>query len=318
MRAVVCTRYGPPEVLELREVAAPVPRRDEVLVAIRAATVSASDCFVRSAVPSASLPIRILLRLAVGITRPRRAILGMVLAGEIAKVGPSVRSFRAGERVVAFTKLRFGAYAERACVRESSMLVRAPANLSDEEAAALPYGGLLALFFLRKGGIASGQKVLIYGASGAIGTSAVQLARHFGAAVTAVCGPTNADLARSLGAETVLDYTTERRVDARFDLVLDAVGRRKTSPFKDACRQALAPGGRHVSVDDGNAKLGVRDLALLVELAEAGRLKPVIDRRYPLEEIVEAHRYAEAGHARGTIIVSVGAGDSIASSSFRA
>jgi NADPH:quinone reductase-like Zn-dependent oxidoreductase len=188
------------------------------------------------------------------------------------------------------------------CLKETATVAKAPSSWTLEEAAALPYGGLLALHFLRKGQIRSGQNVLVYGASGAVGTSAVQLAKHFGAQVTAACGPTNLELARSLGADTVMDYTSEENLDRRYDLVLDAVGKRKTSPLKEACRKAAAT---YVSVDDGTPKLAAADLALLTEWADAGRLKPVIDRRYPLEEIARAHRYAEAGHTKGNIIVTI-------------
>lgn len=307
MRAAVCTRYGPPEVLQIQQVAKPFPTDHEVLVKIRATTVTASDCFIRSAIPSARLAMRIMARLVVGIRRPRNPILGAELSGEIEDTGSAVRRYRVGERVFGFTKLRFGCYAQYTCLRETSLMAPAPSRLTYEEAAAIPYGGLLALHFLRKGNIGAGQQVLVYGGSGAVGTSAIQLARHFGAEVSAVCGPTNLELAKSLGAYTVMDYTSENTPAGGklYDLVLDAVGKRKTSALKVACREALAPGGSYVSVDDGTPRVRGGDFAALRELVEAGAMRPVIDRRYPLEQIAEAHRYVEKGHKRGNVVITV-------------
>ncbi len=308
VRAAVCTRYGPPDVLQLREVETPVPRDDEVLVKIRATTVTSSDWFVRSGGPTLPLVKRAMMHLVVGIRGPRRAILGMVLAGEVDQVGREVRRFRVGDRVYAFTKYHFGAYAQYVCLAETSTIAGAPGNVTFDEAAAIPYGGLLALHFLSKGRIASGQGVLVYGASGAVGTSAVQLARHFGADVTAVCGPSNLGLAGSLGAAEVVDYTKESAppVGRRYDLVFDAVGRRETSALKVACSTALTPGGRYLSVDDGTPETPATALAQLTELVEAGSLRPVIDRLYPLELIAEAHRYVEGEHKKGSVVITVG------------
>jgi len=190
---------------------------------------------------------------------------------------------------------------------EASTIALAPSNLTYEQAAVIPYGGLLALHYLRKGGIRSGQRVLIYGASGAVGASAVQLAKHSGAEVTAVCGTRNLELVRSLGADATIDYAKEDAPShgVLFDLVFDAVGKRKTSPFKVACMKAIAPGGKYLSVDDGTPKLPAGDLVYLKELAEAGELRPVIDRRYLLEEIVEAHRYVEQEHKRGNVVITI-------------
>jgi NADPH:quinone reductase-like Zn-dependent oxidoreductase len=307
MRAAVCTRYGPPEVLQVREVDKPLPRRDEILIKIRATAVTSSDWFVRSAMPFAPLTIRVLIRLLVGMRRPRKPILGLVLAGDVERAGKSVQRFRAGDRVYAFTEFHMGAYAQYTCLRETGIVTSVPSSLTYEEAAAIVYGGLLALHYLRRGDVRSGHHVLIYGASGAVGTSAVQLAKHYGAHVTAVCGPTNVDLVKSLGADAVMDYTKVDTpgADKRYDLVLDAVGKRKTSKLKDACSKALAPGGRYVSVDDGTPRMQATELALLTELVEAGKLKPVIDRHFPLEQIAEAHRYVEQDHKKGNVIVSV-------------
>lgn len=307
MKAAVCTRYGPPEVLRIREVEKPVPKKGEVLIRIHATTVTFSDWFIRSAARSAPLTTQILMRLAVGVTRPRKSILGLVLAGEIEETGSAVRRFRVGDRVYAFTKFHFGCYAQFTCLRETSTVAPAPSNTTYEEAAAIPYGGLFALHFLRKGDVRSGQRVLIYGASGAMGTSAIQLAKTSGAEVTAVCSTTNLDLVRSLGAEAVMDYTKEDAPGRgeRYDLVFDAVGKRKTSKLKVACQKALTPSGRSISVDDGTPRLPVKDLVYLTEIVETGGLRPVIDRRYPLEQIAEGHRYVEAEHKKGNVIVTI-------------
>jgi NADPH:quinone reductase-like Zn-dependent oxidoreductase len=305
MKAIVCTRYGPPEVLQLQEVEKPTPKANEVLIRIYATAVTASDCIIRGFKVSSRhwIPGRLLL----GLTKPRKSVLGLVLAGEIAAVGKDVKRFQRGDRVYAFTGLRFGAYAEYLCLPGDSVLAVMPSNLSYEEAAAIPYGGLLTLHFLRKGEIQSGQKVLIYGASGANGTSAVQLARHFGAEVTGVCGTGNVDLVKSLGAEKVIDYT-QKDATARgelYDFIFDAVGKRKSSAFKLGCQTALTPNGKYISVDDGSPKIQREGLLFLTELVEAGTLKPVIDRCYPLEQMVEAHRYVEQGHKKGNVVITV-------------
>jgi NADPH:quinone reductase-like Zn-dependent oxidoreductase len=305
MRAAVCTRYGRPEVLQLREVEKPIPRDNEVLIKIYATTVTSSDWFIRSALRSAPVTTQILLRLVMGFTRPRKPILGLVLAGEIEETGKRLRRFRVGDRVYAFTKFRFGSYAQYTSLPETATLASAPSNLTYEEAAAIPYGGLLALHYLRKGTIRAGQQVLIYGASGAVGTSAVQLAKHFGTVVTAVCSTTNLDLVASLGADAVIDYTKQHIPGKVYDLVLDAVGTRKTSRLKAACGTALTPDGKYISVDDGMPHMTASDLEQLTDLVEAGKIKPVIDRCYPLEQIVAAHQYVEQGHKKGNVVVSV-------------
>lgn len=310
MRAAICTRYGPPEVLELREVATPSPGNRQVRIRIHATAVSVTDCRVRSDLSSAPFAMRFLARLAVGFGRPRQPILGSSLAGEIEAVGKGVKRFAVGDRVFGYSGMRFGGYAEYVCLKETGSLltgglVPAPSNLGFAEAAAIPYGGLMALHFLRAAEVRNGQRVLIYGASGAVGTAAVQIARAFGAEVTGVCSTANLELVQSLGAERVIDYTKEDSPGSSYDLVLDAVGVRKTSALKEACRHALVPGGKYLSVDRGAPRMTATGLLRLTELVEAGKLKPVIDRQYPLEQIAEAHRYVEQGHKKGNVVITV-------------
>lgn len=309
MKAIVCSGYGPPEVLQLREVDKPVPRDDEVLIRVRATAVTASDIFIRGSL----LPwrYRIPMRLMIGLTKPRRAIIGEVLAGEIEATGKRARRFRTGDRVYGLTGFALGAYAEYACLGETDSkrgcLAHMPENLGFEAATAAAYGGLLALQALEKGRVERGQRVLVYGASGTCGTIAVQIAKHLGAHVTGVCSTANLDLVKSLGADAVIDYTRQDSVDpgAEFDLMIDAVGKMKGSNLKDACRKALSRAGRHVSIDDGALKLDSGRLAALGVLIEAGHVKPVVDRCYPLERIVEAHAYVGAGHKRGGVAITV-------------
>ena len=305
MKAVICTRWGPPEVLRVAEVERPAPRKSEVCIRIVATAVTVSDCIARGL--KAPARYRILARLVMGMRGPRRPIFGMVLAGEIESVGRNVRSFKPGDQVFGLSRWKAGCYAEYVCWSEDARLAARPANLSYEECAALPYGGLLALHLMRKAALQAGQRVLVYGASGAIGTAAVQLARHYGARVTGVCSTKNVTLVQSLGAEAVVDYTREDFTSRgeRYDVILDAVGRRKSAGAMLRAGDALTPGGKSISIDDDFPKLRPGDLPLLRRLAESGELKPVIDRRYSLEEIVEAHRYVEEGHKRGNVIVTV-------------
>jgi len=305
MRAVVCTRYGPPEVLRLEELATPAPRKNEVRIRILATAVTSSDCYVRGL--NLSPAYRIMARLAIGWNAPRQPVLGMVLSGEVDSVGPEAKSFEVGERVFGFNRHLFGTYAQYVCWPEDGLLAPRPANLTDEEAAAIPYGGLLALHFLRKADARAGQNILVFGASGAVGTSAVQLARHLGAEVTGVCSTANVELVTSLGATRVVDYTVEDFADRteRYDLVFDAVGKSKSASALRRCRQVLAPGGACVSVDDGTPNLRREDLVLLGELAARGEIRPVIDRTYALDDIVEAHRYVDIGHKRGNVVITV-------------
>jgi NADPH:quinone reductase-like Zn-dependent oxidoreductase len=317
VKTIVCTKYGPPEVLQLKEVEKPAPKNRQVCIKIFATAVTASDCIVRGFKLPFWHPIGFMMGLVVGFKKPRNPILGLVLAGEVESVGKDVKRFVRGDQVFAFTGTRFGTYAEYICLPENSeggllgavpsVMASKPFNVTYEEAAAIPYGGMLALHFLKKGDIQSGQKVLIYGASGAIGTSAVQLARQFGAKVTGVCSSTNLELVRSLGADTVIDYTKEDVTNRGelYDLVLDAVGKAKSSKFKLECQKALTPNGKYISVDDGNPKHPIEGLILLKDLVEAGKLKAVIDRCYPLERMVEAHRYVDKGRKKGNVVITV-------------
>ncbi|MEY2669228.1 MAG: hypothetical protein RJA59_1866 [Pseudomonadota bacterium] len=328
MRAFVCERYGPPEVLKLRDLPKPVPGEHEVLVRVRALTVTAGDWRVRSLeVPRG---FGLIARLAMGFSRPRQPILGTELSGEVEATGKAVTRFQVGDPVFGFTGMRMGCHAEYRCLpeeghgRKDEAVVRKPANLGHEEAAALSFGGTTALSFLRKAKLQPGEKVLVVGASGSVGTAAVQLARHLGAHVTGVCSTANLDLVRSIGAERVIDYTREdfTRSGDRFDVIVDTAG---TAPFSRSER-SLAEGGRLLVVlgslpeilrapwvsltttkrsIGGNVSWGVEDLRFLAGLAEAGHYRPVIDRRYRFEEMVEAHRYVDAGHKRGNVVLTV-------------
>jgi len=304
MKAIVCTKYGSPEVLQLRDLEKPDFKNDEVRIRVRATAVTSSDCIVRGfRIPAA---LWIPARLVLGLRRPRK-ILGMVLAGDVETIGKGVRLFKEGDRVFGLDPFAFGAYAEYKCLQESGVLAPIPANLTYEEAAAIPYGGMLALHFLRKGRIRSGKKVLVYGASGAVGTSAVQLAKHFGTEVLGVCSAANFALVTSLGADAVLDYTKEdfTRKSVIYDLIFIAVGNRVNPPSRAQCERALSADGAYVSVDRGRPKLPIENLLLLKQLAETGKLKAIIDRRYPLEQIAEAHRYVDTGHKRGNVVITV-------------
>ncbi|WP_027086508.1 NAD(P)-dependent alcohol dehydrogenase [Cohnella panacarvi] len=309
MKAVVCTKYGPPDVLQLKEVNKPSPKRNEVCIRIYASAVTASDIYIRGS----RIPLRFWLpmRLILGFTKPRQPIIGMVLAGEIESVGQDVRQFKAGDQVYGVTGLGMGCYAQYKCMRESDSmrgcLSHKPANISFEEATAAAYGGLLALQRVEEGKIQRGHKVLIYGASGTSGTMAVQLAKYYGAEVTAVCGTRNMELVKGLGADKVIDYTNDedaRAID-RYDLMLDTAGKAKSSRIKELCRQALNPTGQSISIDDGKLELKSERLAKLSALIEAGSIKPVIDRIYPMDRIAEAHEYVEQGRKRGGVAITI-------------
>jgi NADPH:quinone reductase-like Zn-dependent oxidoreductase len=320
MRAVVHDSYGPPEVLRLEEVERPFPQEDEVLVRVRATTVNRTDCGWRRAKP-------FFARYFTGIRRPRRRILGMELAGDVEAVGAAVTEFAVGDQV--FGVKAFGAHAELVCVRESAALAHKPAVMSFEEAAAVCDGAIIALACLRRADLQPGRRVLVYGASGSIGTAAVQLARHFGADVTAVCNTKNLDLVRSLGADRAIDYTREdfTKNGETYDVIFDAVGKHS---FR-RCRRSLRPGGIFLETDLGflwhvpvlallSRRIGDKRVTLAIpkytkqnvlflkELIEAGEYRAVLDRTYPLEEVVAATRYVETGEKTGNVVLAVDGG----------
>ena len=304
MKAIVCTKYGPPEVLQLKEVEKPIPKDNEVLVKVYATAVTSGDCRMRSFnVPLMQwLPARLIL----GLKKPRNPILGLWLAGEIETAGKAVKKFKKGDRVYARTPdLKFGAYAEYACLSENGFIALIPSNLNYAEAVAFPFGGFTALYFLKKAKIQRGKKVLVYGASGAVGTAAVQLAKYFGAEVTGVCSTVNLELVKSLGADKVIDYTKEDYTNGNelFDIIFDAVG--KISYTKS--KKVLSPYAKYVSViSSGHTKVGTEEQILLNTIIEEGKLISVIDRVYTLEQMVEAHRYVDKGHKKGNVVITVG------------
>ncbi len=321
MKAVVHDRYGPPDVLRLEDVERPSPAEDEVLIRVHATTVNRTDCHRRAARP-------FFWRFFAGLLRPKRRILGTEMAGEVEAVGAAVSEFAVGDPVFGTTGPRLGGHAEYLCRRGSGLIAHKPDGLSFVEAAAIPDGALSALTCLRRAGVKPGQKLLVYGASGSIGTAGVQLARHFGADVTAVCNTKNVELVRSLGADRVLDYTQEdfTRNGETYDVVFDAVGK---LTFR-GCKASLKSGGIYIATDGlrnfplglwtsrfGDKKVSLplpdskqEDILFLAELIESGRYRAVIDRTYPLEEVVDAMRYVETEQKVGNVVITMNGGQS--------
>ena len=321
MRAIVHDRYGPPDVLRIEEAPDPAPLPDEVLVRVRSAALTRADCATRGANRNGGLPAMTISRLVFGIRAPRRRVLGSEYAGIVEQAGADVTRFKPGDRVFGTTGFRFGAHAELLTAKESARIALMPAGATFDQAAAITDGGLNALWCLRRGRVRKGDDVLVYGASGAIGTAGVQLARHLGANVTGVTTAQNAELVRDLGAQAVVDYRREdfTKNGERYDVIFDAVGKLRFS----RCRASLKPGGRYLATDGfGNfirsrysrqvvfdlpPRYTREDVEMLKHLVETGDFKPVVDRTYPMDEVVDAARYVETEQKVGNVILRISA-----------
>ncbi len=317
MKAIVCTKYGAPDFLQMKEVEKPTPKDNEILIKIHASSVSSGDSRMRRADP-------FIIRLIFGFKRPRNPILGVVVAGEIEAIGKTVSKFSIGDQVFGSSGMHFGAHAEYVSVPEDAVLALKPSNMTYKEAASIPFGATASIHFLRIANIQQGQKVLIYGASGALGTMAVQLAKNYGAEITAVCSTANVELMKSLGADHVIDYTQEdfTRNGKKYDVVFDTIGksslRKALKSLSDNGHLLLASAGIGTMIGgsiksifikkkivSGVIKETVKDMNFFKQLIEKGSLKAVIDRIYPLEQIVEAHAYVDKGHKKGNVIIAI-------------
>ena len=317
MKAIIYTKYGPPNVLQLTEVEKPQPKENEVLIKINATAVNSADWRLRKADP-------FMVRFFFGLFKPKKNILGVVLSGVIEKIGKDVTSYNAGDQVFGLSDMSLGTYAEYICLPETSALAIKPNNISFEEAAAIPFGGHTALHFLRKANIKSGQSVLVYGASGAVGSAAVQLAKYYGVKVTGVCSTANVEMVTMLGADKVIDYTKTdiSKVEETFDIIFETVNKAPISKLKKLLKKngTLILGSAmlkemfqgslislfgNIKVLLGEAKVTAKDMSFLKELAASGKLKPVIDKIYPLDKIADAHTYVEMGHKKGNVVIQI-------------
>ena len=302
MKAVICTAYGSPEVLTLKNIEKPVPGENEVLIKIVATAVNSGDVRVRGL--NVEGIFKIIMRFVLGFKRPRQPVLGLVLSGRVEEVGKNVKKLRPGDEVFASTGFKMGAYAQYITLPEKGNVMLKPLNASSEESAAILFGGMSAIYFLEKAGIEPNRKVLIYGATGSVGAAAVEIAKHFKAHVTAVCGEQGVDLAKNLGSDAIMVYNSQdfRRTDEKFDIVFDAVGKTK----KKECKELLKPGGKYVTVGAMDvAKETTAQMSLLKKLFENGELHAWIDRTYSMEEIVEAHRYVDTGRKKANVVVRI-------------
>ncbi|MFW9780290.1 MAG: NAD(P)-dependent alcohol dehydrogenase [Candidatus Heimdallarchaeota archaeon] len=306
MKAIICTKYGPPEVLEIHVVPRPVPKDNEILIKIHATTVHRGDVRMRGF--DVPVMMRIPARLILGIRKPKRVVLGMELSGEIEAVGTNVTRFKKGDLVFASTDWKYSSYAEYVCMPEDGLVVSKPSNMTFEEAAVVPSGGITTLGIIKMANIQGGQKILIYGASGSVGTFAVQLAKSLGAEVTGVCSTSNLEFVTLLGADKVIDYKTKdfAELGETYDVIFDAV-----DLYKGDYKKALKETGIYLNVDKASDKIKGKDKIVLLkelkDLIEAGKLKAIIDRRYSMDQIVEAHRYVETGRKKGNVVVTIGA-----------
>ena len=304
MKAAICTAYGPPEVLKIKEVDKPVPKDDEILVKVMSASVNSGDARIRGLRAPGILPL--VMRLLFGLTKPRNPILGLMFSGVVEEVGKDVANFKVGDPIFGSTGSKMGAHAEFAIVKANGVLTKKPEKASYEEAAALVFGGMTATFFLKKAGIESMQKpkVLIYGATGSVGTAAVEVSKHYNAHVTSVCSERGAELAKSLGSDEIVLYTQQdfRQLDTQFDIVFDAVGKTKK---KDASH-ILKPSGKYLTVGGMDvAKERKEQLEFLSQLFDKGEIRANIDKVYPLEEIIEAHRYVDSERKKGNVVLKI-------------
>jgi len=309
MKAAICTKYGPPEYVKIEEIQKPVPKDNELLIRVIYTTVQTGDCKLRNLTGTAGSKtkynpiIKFIMRLIVGYNKPRNPVFGTELSGIVESVGKKVTKYKPGDEVIVMTDMKMGAHAEYIVWPEARLIAKKPDGVTPEQAAALTFGGIAALYYLRKSNIQKGQSILIYGASGAVGSSAVQLAKYFGALVTGVCGPGNVELVKSIGADYVIDYTKGNieKIKKQYDVIFDSVG--KIS--KKQCSNILRPGGKYITVLNGIALGKTKDLEFLTNLAGQGIYVPVIDTCFKLEEIVEAYKYVETGHKKGNVVLKI-------------